>query len=352
MVEWYSHVNEILVPVRKNAAVNRAQPYPALVSAVAKDASMSVVQGNKLLKSAGCITKCVVVEPEQPGGEFVIVFSMSHAAADGHDYYRILNMVCGTDPVEAMNPKRVEEYETREPEWTGKKDFKFLSGGGLMKGMLTGMCCGPKAQWCCYTVDDAKVAAAKEKSVAGAAKIGAKGVEYVSTNDVLTSHFCRATAARVCMMVINFRGKIPGLPLTEANSGCYEGCLLLDPENYADPAFVRMSLNAGLPYTRQMPSPKLPGCCGSCPMAFITSWANGAVGGGRFDACNVEGVEKQNLHLPCMDMPDMMDVAIVFKPTPDKYGVIYLAKRAKPDVLFGEGTVLGEPLGGMLFPLL
>ena len=87
-------------------------------------------------------------------------------------------------------------------------------------------------------------------------------------------------------------------------------------------------------------------------MAFITSWANGAVGGGRFDACNVEGVEKQNLHLPCMDMPDMMDVAIVFKPTPDKYGVIYLAKRAKPDVLFGEGTVLGEPLGGMLFPLL
>ena len=101
-----------------------------------------------------------------------------------------------------------------------------------------------------------------------------------------------------------------------------------------------MSLNKGLPLTRQMPSPPLPGCCcASNPMALITSWANGAVSGGRFNATNIDGVEAQALHLPCMDMPDMMDVAIVFKPTPDKYAVICLAKRASPDTLMGPDTV-------------
>lgn len=103
------------------------------------------------------------------------------------------------------------------------------------------------------------------------------------------------------MMVINLRDKTE-LNLTKNHAGCYEACLLLDPENYLDPSFIRMSLNAGVPYTRQMPSAKLPGCCGSCPMAFITSWANGAVAGGRFNATDVAGVEEQELHLPCVSV--------------------------------------------------
>jgi len=321
------------------------------VATVAKDAAMSVQSGAKVKKSGARVTKLVVVEPETPKGEFTIVFSMSHAAADGHDYYRILNMLCGTDPVEAMDPVRVAAYETRESEWTGVKDFNFLTSGGLIKGMLGGMLCGPKAAWCCYKVDAGKVEAAKAASVRGAANLGANGINginFVSTNDVLTSHFCRATTARVCMMVVNFRDKTD-LNITDKHAGCYEGCLLLDAENYADPACIRASLNAGLPYTRQMPSPPLPGLCGSCPMAFITSWANGAVAGGRFNAADVDGVDAQSLHLPCMDMPDMMDVAIVFKPTPEECAVIYLAKRSRGK-LTGNDSVLGAPVEPVMFP--
>ncbi|GMI35224.1 hypothetical protein TeGR_g12281 [Tetraparma gracilis] len=299
---------DFIVSICKNAKVNRALPYPRLVAAVAKDASMSVGTGGALRSSGARITKLVVVEPEAAGGEFAIVFSMSHAAADGHDYYRIFNMICSTDPVDSLTPVRVAEYERRESEWTGKKDFDFLTSGGLIKGMLSGLLFGPKAAWACYKVDASKVEAAKAASVRGAANLGAKGVEFVSTNDVLTSHFCRATQARLCMMVVNFRDKTD-LDISDKNAGCYEGCLLLDKENYADPACIRASLSAGLPYTRQIPSPPLPGFCGSCPMAFITSWANGAVAGGRFNAANVDGVTAQALHLPCMDMPDMMDVS-------------------------------------------
>ena len=75
-------------------------------------------------------------------------------------------------------------HEAREPEWTGAKDFKWLSGGaGLIKGMLGGLLFGPKAKWCCYEVDAAKVAKAKEQAA------GNIRAPYVSTNDVITSHF-------------------------------------------------------------------------------------------------------------------------------------------------------------------
>jgi len=264
---------------------------------------------------------------------------MSHVAADGHNYYRIYNMIAGTAPVEAMTAERISEYEIRESEWTGKADFDWISGGaGLIKGMLGGLLFGPKSKWCCYYVDEAKVAAVKTTAP------GKGGVAYVSTNDVLTSHFCNAASARVCMMVMNMRHKLPTLPISDSHAGCYEGCLILDRANYAEPAAIRRCLLAGVPYTRQTDSEPLPGLCGSCPMAFITSWAS-------FDFdLNVDGVTKQVLHMPCMDMPDMMDVALVFRPTPGKLAMLYLAKRAKPHLLTGKDTILGDSVNDTMFP--
>jgi len=134
------------------------------------------------------------------------------------------------------------------------------------------------------------------------------------------------------------------LPITDANAGCYEGCILLDPPNYADPSKIRKCLSAGAPYTRQTPSPPLPGMCGSCPMGLITSWASFPF------ELEIDGLSKQVLHLPCMVMPDMMDVAIVFKPTRDKLGVIYFAKRASAASLTAEGSPLGGVVDPAIFP--
>lgn len=57
--------------------------------------------------------------------------------------------------------------------------------------------------------------------------------------------------------------------------------------------------------------------------------------------------------MPCMDMPDMMDVAVVFRPQPGKLAVLYLAKRATPAALLdvGAGSILGAPLDAGLFPV-
>jgi hypothetical protein len=80
-------------------------------------------------------------------------------------------------------------------------------------------------------------------------------------------------------------------------------------------------------------------------MAFITSWASFpwelSLGG----ECDCEQV----LHLPCMAMPDMMDVAVVFKPQPGKLAVLYMAKRCKGKLL-GNDSVLGRPVAPSIFP--
>lgn len=322
-----------------HGAITRTTPYAQLVKATGGNKDIGLASAGKLQSAGAMITKLVVVEPASAGDEFAIVFSMSHAAADGHDYYKIFEMIAGNAPAAAMTPERVGEYETCEPEWTGPKDFKWLSGGGLIKGMLGGLLFGPKSSWCCYGVDAAKLTEAK-KAAAAEASTG-----FVSTNDVLTSHFCRATAARVCMMVVNMRGKIR-LDIGDSNAGCYEGCMLLDPPNYAAPAAVRKCVAGGVPLTRQTDSAPLPGLCGSCPMAFITSWASFPWGG----LAALDGVTAQTLHLPCMNMPDMMDVAVVFKPRPGELAMLCLAKRAKPQQL-QAGGLLGASLEPAMFPV-
>ena len=52
-----------------------------------------------------------------------------------------------------------------------------------------------------------------------------------------------------------------------------------------------------------------------------------------------------------MAMPDMMDVALVFRPNPGKIAVIYLAKWATPQSLTETATtILGASLDDHIFP--
>ena len=52
------------------------------------------------------------------------------------------------------------------------------------------------------------------------------GVDFVSTNDILTSHFGELSSVRILHMAMNFRGRLPGIEHTDA--GNYECALLYD----------------------------------------------------------------------------------------------------------------------------
>ena len=372
-------VDEILSIQNTTHGISRQSKYEDLVKKTGGDPALTVQNGRLTLKNKTLITKMVIVTAANTSNnsndnnnkEFCIVFSMSHVVADGHDYYKIFNMIGGSAPVVALDPRRVAEYEAREPQWTGPSDFAWLSGGGLIKGVLSGLLFGPRAQWCCYMVDEGKINDCKRRAKSGGLG-GGGGVSFVSTNDVITSHFFNAARARVGMMVVNMRDKI-SLPINDLNAGCYESCMLLDAENYADPSVIRKCLLGGVPLTRQAPSPPLPGFCGgACPMALITSWASfpfalelepppplsaaqaAAEDKSSTNGSSGSGISSQLLHLPCMSMPDMMDVAIVFRPLPDKLAVIYLAKRATPESLTQSGNAwdcLGAAVDESIFPI-
>ena len=75
-----------MVTMCKVPGVSRTTPYKALVKATGMNPDVAVTNAKKIQKSNSLITKVTVVEPQAAGGEFAIVFSMSHSAADGHDY--------------------------------------------------------------------------------------------------------------------------------------------------------------------------------------------------------------------------------------------------------------------------
>jgi hypothetical protein len=60
---------------------------------------------------------------------------------------------------------------------------------------------------------------------------------------------------------------------------------------------------------------------------FIKSWASFPF------ELRLDGVDEELSHLPCMNMPSVMDVAVVFAPRPGKLAMLYLAKRAAPAAL-------------------
>ena len=83
-------------------------------------------------------------------------------------------------------------------------------------------------------------------------------------------------------------------------------------------------------------------------MAFITSWATFSF---KLDCSEESGIQSHILHLPCMLMPSIMDVAIVFRPYAEKLAVIYLAKGATPEALTNStSTILGSTLNDAMFP--
>ena len=62
----------------------------------------------------------------------------------------------------------------------------------------------------------------------------------MSTNDVVSSAFLRATRADLALMAVNFRGRVP--EVDESHAGNYENVIQYRPEDYESPPLVRQSV--------------------------------------------------------------------------------------------------------------
>jgi hypothetical protein len=306
--------------------------------------------GAKQLKAKCAISRFVIVptaaaNSDNPG--FALVFSLSHAVADGYTYYEILGMLSDDSraAVRALSPSRKQEYEAEYlSRLVSPNVLKFGASFTFMKAYLAGMFRKPPARPLAYFVDEGKVNRAKEEHA------NAKS-SFISTNDVVTSHFLTVCSPRLGMMAINYRPRCAILDSNDA--GNYEEILLSDSDGYQTPAAVRASLVPDADGAYVGIKKRLPGFWGKCELAFISSWAISGTSP-PFDL-SLGGTMKQLLHLPILFLPMPlakcpMDTAIVFRPLPNKLGLLLFAKKATPQTLLAGNHPFGACVNLDMFP--
>ena len=136
--------------------------------------------------------------------------------------------------------------------------------------------------------------------------------EYVSTNDIITSGFGRATKAQMLTMPINIRGKEE--KCNKNLAGNYWTGLMFGADALSSPNGIRNSLNGQAPYSRCV----LPGCCikGNWS-SMITNWSSMSNGSLDIPDCT------QILHVPYLNTKEMLeDSCVIFKARPNEIAVM------------------------------
>lgn len=99
---------------------------------VADECKPFLVQGNNVWKVT------IVPSCEAPTERFALVNSMSHAVGDGHTYYSIHNMLCGSSEIESLDTERMFDTTKLQKEALGEEEHGVFLSAGYAVGMVLG----------------------------------------------------------------------------------------------------------------------------------------------------------------------------------------------------------------------
>jgi len=264
-----------------------------------------------------------------PQTHFALVVSMSHLVLDGNSYYYIMSMLCSKDDntIVPLIVNRVRNTGELQAAAMGQENYDVFGNTGLSvllnlgMGYLRSQTFGPANQGVYALVDAERMEQAKKDAA------DESDVDFVSTNDVLTSWFMQNVNSKAAgAMAINWRNRLPGH--TELHAGNYENIILYAKADSASPSLIRKSLVA---YRRTEtindPAPSFFQAA-TTPFALVTNWAS-------FSKPNViEGCQEE-LHIPLYDpiplLPTDSAIMIIFRAGPQKGLGLYVA--SSPDNL-------------------
>jgi len=282
---------------------------------------------------------------KRPGAqdEFAVLFSVTHAIVDGHTYYDLYRMLEPGAAVRSLPATRVMEFPESMRDMVGREEMAFgetCDSGCLMCCMFGCPCCAPgPAKSYAFYVDPERVAEFKDRAMSEEG-----GVEFVSTNDVLTSGFFRACETRVGFMGFDCRGRMDGIEQDMA--GNYVTALVLDRETFKTPVTLRKVLQSRPYKTTGEP---LPTCCGgimcgdNASMGMVTNWSSFAG-----DLIGIPGCEMA-LHLPVQNPDYVSDTCIPFMAAPGELAVLCWSVKAD-EAKLRERLPVGKSLRTELFP--
>jgi len=311
--------------------------YTKICTDMYKSKTMMVGSGYSLLGKN--LPLAILVLSESAPGEFALVFSLSHAVADGRTYYEIFQMLQPSAVVRELVSERVMTFSESMRDMCGRKELEWGDTTSTAIMYTVAMMRAGKVKCFAFHLDAEKLAAAKT----AAASDGK--VPYVTTNDILTSGFFNQCGARVGMMGMDCRERVGGI--SKDMAGNYVTVLTMDPEVFATPATVRNMLSAK-PYETTMKP--LPGCClwacgkESAKFAMATNWSSFAGGLVQLEGCEMV------IHLPVQNPVNCVyDLMIPFASAVGKVGVICWTVSTDEKGL-RQALPVGECVSKELFP--
>ena len=323
--------------------ISPTTPYHDLCKKIAASRA-HLPTGFKLLETGAPVTR-LTVTPDASGRGFAVIWSMSHVVGDGDTYYKVLALLSDGEEIVQLEPVRKPHAFAEIPNQIGRRAHFFQLGLPTFINYFSGLTLQRKPLVNCLYVDEVKLQAAKADALEASKNTGHFDgpLDFVSTNDVLTSAFGRLMRPRLLIMAMNFRNRIAGL--TWKDAGNYEGGVLYDRHGYTHPTDIRRSLIAEPPYSRCKP---LPGPLETVlsQQATVTNWASLHVAELEIPRCET------TLHMPYWSVDYMaLDLCNIFRPRPGKLAVLVLAKSrkvGKPQLR--AALPVGEEVSPKMFP--
>ncbi|EZH71967.1 hypothetical protein ATO12_04940 [Aquimarina atlantica] len=304
-----------------------------------KSAKPAIVEkGGKLINKQGLVSRLTLVPDMHSGGKgFALIFSISHVVADGYTYYKIFNQLFTDKSVESLEVKRKQDAADRVTEIVGKKSFKFFHSAPFILNLVGGAIFGKKTKSYGFYIEPERINKVKTQIKENSGS----GVDYISTNDILSSSFAKVTNSRICIMAVNLRSWIKDIRNDDA--GNYAGGLLFDNHTSYHPVNIRKSFQAELPVpANAKPLPKFWEAL-RCKLGLISSWADFQ------ESHDLEKCE-QLFHIPLYDAKNAfpLDSAVVFKAKPDQLAVIYFTKTVEREKFLSHCEV-GDSISSRTF---
>jgi len=272
----------------------------------------------------------------RPTTHFALIVALSHIVGDGHTYYKLLSMLCSKDAdgndatIKPLIYQRIASSTQQQADAMGQDNYDFFARPGpafflnYAAGVIKARTFGAVNQCIFARVDEAGMQQEKKKY-----SDTTEAVDFVSTNDVLTSWFLKTTQSDVGAMAINFRNRLKGH--TDHHAGNYESIIVYAPRDYDSPALIRKSLDQfRRTETIHDPLPNFFQALG-LSSGLVTNWSSFSQPNNNLPSC------REELHIPLYDavplVPSGTAVMIIFRAGPTQGLGLFLA---------GSPTVLNE----------
>ncbi len=278
------------------------------------------------------ITVIKIMDPadKKKVNKTALVVSLSHVLGDGHTFYRLYSFLDFRTPVTPLIATRSVDFMEKLKALQGEGLSKYCEGLPFLMGLLSTILLSQKPSATLLSINKTRIEETKKTMLllASENQLHGNSVQFLSTNDLLTSWCMSLVKSSFGIMAVNLRNRLTGF--TDAHAGNYETCMFLPRDDYRSPVTIRQSSLTG-----QFRASQFPSIFQSLEynISCVSNWSSF-----YHHLQFPEDLHIRHLvHLPLMDLQNCIfkDTGIIFKPNETDLSVLLLhrTKLTKEEVL-------------------